>query len=56
MVREHEGGGIVLTFQELLDAFLDKSKPKVCYKNYCHLRDQYISLWSEHPTFLQIED
>jgi integrase len=54
--RHHEGEGIVLTFQELLDGFVDKSKPKVIYRRYCQLREQYFLTWTEHPTFLQIED
>jgi integrase len=44
----------VLTFQELLDAFVEKSK--VNYRKYCQLREQYFLTWVEHPTFLQIED
>jgi integrase len=46
----------VLTFQELLDGFVEKSKSKVNYRKYCQLREQYFLTWVEHPTFLQIED
>ena len=46
----------MLTFQELLDGFVEKSKAKVIYRNYCKLREQYFLTWVEHPTFLQIED
>jgi integrase len=46
----------LLTFQELLDGFVEKSKAKVISKNYGKLREQYFLTWTEHPTFLQIED
>ena len=46
----------MLTFQELLDGFVEKSRPKVIYRNYCQLRAQYFHDWVAHPTFLQIED
>jgi integrase len=46
----------VLTFQELLDGFVEKSKAKTISKNYGKLREQYFLTWTEHPTFLQIED
>jgi hypothetical protein len=46
----------VLTFQELLDGFVEKSKSKVNYRKYCQLREQYFLTWVEHSTFLQIED
>jgi integrase len=46
----------VLTFQALLDGFVEKSKSKVNYRKYCQLREQYFLTWAEHPTFVEIED
>ena len=46
----------MLTFQELLNGFVEKSKSKVVYGKYCKLREQYFRDWVDHPTFLQIED
>ena len=48
--------GHVPTFQELIEGYLAHLKPKpswVVYRQLCH---QHFEGWTEHPTFLQLED